>query len=69
MKPTATEKKIYNHATTSLAIYSNGTFQDKLSEAVYYCHPGAAMTNYMKTCSFLHANFTESIKVVENLYL
>ena len=25
------------------------------------------MTNYMKTCSFLHAHFTETMKVVENL--
>ena len=25
------------------------------------------MSNYMKTCSFLHAHFTETIKVVENL--
>ena len=27
------------------------------------------MTNYMKTCSFLHADFTESMEVVENLFL
>ena len=27
------------------------------------------MTNYMKTCSFLHAPFTEKMKVCENLFL
>ena len=27
------------------------------------------MTNYMKTCSFLYAHFTETMKVVENLFL
>ena len=26
------------------------------------------MTNYMKTCSFLHAHFFELMKVVENLF-
>ena len=26
------------------------------------------MTNFMKTCSILHADFTESRKVVENLF-
>ena len=26
------------------------------------------MANYMKTCSFLHDDFTESIKMVENLF-
>ena len=25
------------------------------------------LANYMKTCSFLHAHFTETMKVVENL--
>ena len=27
------------------------------------------MTNYMKACSYLHAHFTETMKVVENLLL
>ena len=27
------------------------------------------ITNYMKTCSFLHAHFTESMKKVENLFI
>ena len=27
------------------------------------------ITNYMKTCSFLHAHFTESLKMVENLFI
>ena len=27
------------------------------------------MTNYMKTCSFLYAYFTETMKEVENLFL
>ena len=26
------------------------------------------ITNYMKTCSFLHAHLTETIKVVENWF-
>ena len=26
------------------------------------------MTNYMKTCLFIHAHFTETMKVVENLF-
>ena len=26
------------------------------------------LTNYMKTCSFLHAHFTDTMKVVENLF-
>ena len=27
------------------------------------------MTNYMRICSFLHAHFAETMKVVENLFL
>ena len=26
------------------------------------------ITNFLKTCSFLHAHFTETIKVVENVF-
>ena len=26
------------------------------------------MTSFMKTCSFLHATFTETMEVVENLF-
>ena len=26
------------------------------------------MTNYMKTCPFLSAQYTETVKVVENLF-
>ena len=60
-------------ATTKQTISSNETAQDKLSKAenrqssiviqVQY------KTNYIKTCSFLHAHFSETMKVhvVENL--
>ena len=26
------------------------------------------MKNYMKTCTFVHAHFTETMKIVENLF-
>ena len=26
------------------------------------------MTNYMETCSFIHAQFNETVKMVENLF-
>ena len=42
-------------ATTNLAISSNETSQDQLK------------TDYIKTRSFLHAHFSETIKVAEHL--
>ena len=32
--------------------------------AIYYCHQGACQT-IQNTCSFLHAHYTETYKVVE----
>ena len=59
-----------NHATTNLAIYSNETSQDRLSEALIdnLLLSSRCMTNYMKICSFLHPHFTETMKVVANLF-
>ena len=65
-KDTETTASNYNHATTNLAIHSNETSQDKLSEVQH--RQSRCMTNYMKTFSILHADFTESMKVVENLF-
>ena len=55
-----------------VTIYSNETSQDKLSKAynmqsdiVIQC---MCMTNYTKTCLFLLAHFTETKKVIENLF-
>ena len=39
----------------------------QLSIKINWQKPTRFMTNYMKTCSFLHAQFTETMKVVENL--
>ena len=58
----------YNHASTNLAFHSSGTSQHKLSIhktigsllLSFWC-----MTNFMKTCSYLHASFTETIKIIE----
>ena len=57
----------YNHATTNLTIYSNSTSQEHRICSLLLS--SRCMTNYMKTCSFLHANFTKTIKVFENLFL
>ena len=53
--------KCYNQATTNLAFHSIETSKDKLSIIwnwrtiiVIQVHP-----NYTKTCSFLHAHYTE----------
>ena len=48
---------------TNLAIYSHETSQEKLLLLSSRC-----MTNYMKTCSFLHDYFFELMKMVENLF-
>ena len=61
----------YNHSTTNLAIYSNGTSQDKLwkpniGSLLSNLLSSRCLTNYMKIRSFLHAHFTETIKVDEN---
>ena len=59
----------YNHATTKLAISSNEMSQDKLSRhniGILILSSGYK-TNYIKTCSFLHAHFSETMKVVENV--
>ena len=51
----------YNQATTKLAFHSNETSKDKLNIklVIYYCHLGACQTT-QKTCSFLHAHYTET---------
>ena len=61
----------YNQATTILAICSNETSQDKLSKDKIssLLLSSRCMANYMKTCSFLHAHFTETMKIVESLFL
>ena len=57
----------YKHATTNLAISSNVMSQDKLSKADSLVQSSRYKTIYIKTYSFLHARFSELIKVVENL--
>ena len=59
----------YNHATTKLAISSN-----EMSQISCQKHKIGSLllssrykTNYIKICSFLHANFNGAMKVVENL--
>ena len=56
----------YNHATSNLAIYSNETSKDRLSEAynrqsIIVIH---VYENCMKSWSFLHPHFTETMKVM-----
>ena len=60
-----------NHATTNLDIYSNVTFQDKLSRNKIgsLVLSFSYTTNCMKTCSFLHVYFSEAMNVVKNLFL
>ena len=63
--------RTYNQATSNLAIYSHETSQDiscqkhKIDSLLL---SSSCMTNYMKSCSFLHAHFFELIEVVENLF-
>ena len=60
----------YNHETTNLAI--NTMKHLKISCPKHKIGSlllsSRYMTNYMKTCSFLHAGFTETMKVFENLF-
>ena len=60
---------LYNHATTKLAISSN-----EMSRISCQKHKIGSLllssrykTNYIKTCSFLHAHFSGTMKVVKNL--
>ena len=54
-------KELYNLATNRLAIYFLETSEDKLSEAKIdsLLLSSRCMTNYMRSCSFLHAHFFE----------
>ena len=56
-------KLYYNHATSNLAIYSNETSQDKLSEA-----SNRLSIIVIQVHDNLHAHSIETIKVVENLF-
>ena len=60
---------LYNHATTKLAISS-----DEISQISCQKYKIGSLllssrykTNYIKSCSFLHAHFSGTMKVVENL--
>ena len=61
------EEEYNNQTTSNLSIYSHETSQDKLPED-YLLLSSVCMTNYMKSCSFLHAHFFELMIVVENLF-
>ena len=59
----------YNKAPINVAIYSNRISQNQLSKHEIGCLllSQGCITNYMKTCPFVHVHFTETIKEVENL--
>ena len=50
-------------------VFTTSASQDKLSITLTGSHllSRSYLPNYMKTCSFLHANITENIKIVEKL--
>ena len=54
----------YSHTTTILAIYLVISCQKYRIGSLLLS--SRCITNYMKTCSFLHAHFSEARKVVEN---
>ena len=59
----------YNHATTKLAISTNGMSQISCQRHKIGSLLLSPMykTNCIKTCSFLHAHFSGTMKDVENL--